>query len=199
MIAYRAAEWDTPWWARPNRAPGRYNTAGSEPTQYLTEHPLTVFAECLRAMGPMPADELSSIRWRCWAIDIEVEPFAEVTFENAGSYGLTAEDLVDDDWSACQQLADRSRGVGLAGLIVPSAALAGTRNLVVFGPRLRSPYLQAPVDPTIDVPTAHSAEDTSPPAELLPLVRWTGTPHAGLTAWQAGTPMSFIDPTPPSP
>jgi hypothetical protein len=37
-----------------------------------------------------------------------------------------------DDWSPCQELADRARTAGLDGLLAPSSALPGETTLVVF-------------------------------------------------------------------
>lgn len=199
MIVFRSAEWDTPWWDRPNRGAGRFNFAGSDPTQYLSEHPLTVFAERLRGLGPGVTADLDTIRWRCWAMHVDPAVLREVTFDSAPSVGLSADELVGDDWTPCQDLADRCRAAGEQGLIVPSAALPGTRNLVQFGARAASPYLHPAIDPVVDSPTAHVAEASQPPVELVPLVRWQGAPHAELEAWRSGASFTFVDPTPPRP
>jgi RES domain-containing protein len=45
---------------------------------------------------------------------------------------VTLAELVDDDWSLCQDLADRARQADFEGLIVPSAALEGEISLVLF-------------------------------------------------------------------
>ena len=196
---YRSAEWDTPWWDRPNRGPGRFNRRLSEPTQYLSEHPLTVFAERLRALGRPAVEDIDTIRWRCWVMDVPLEGLTIVDFDSAATFGIAPEELVDDDWSACQDLAERRRQAGDVGILVPSAALPGTRNVVLFGRRLTSPYLLPPVDPEIESPTGHTAEDSIPPEEVLPFVRWHGDEHAELKAWQEGRTYVFLDPTPARP
>jgi hypothetical protein len=47
--------------------------------------------------------------------------------------GLAGADLVDDDYSRTQELADAARAAGFEGLLAPSAALPGRRTLIVFG------------------------------------------------------------------
>jgi RES domain-containing protein len=196
-VVYRSAEWDTPWWAGPNRAPGRFNRSLTEPTQYLCEHPLTCFAERLRGLGREAAVDLATMRWRCWVMDVRLEDLTTIDFDSSTTFGIAADDLVADDWSACQLLAERRRAAGDPGIIVPSAALPGTRNVVLFGPRVASPFLLPPVDADIENPSAHAAEFSEPPAEIVNLIRWHGEPHAGLHAWHAGEPFVFLDPPTP--
>ncbi|GIU84517.1 MAG: hypothetical protein KatS3mg008_1292 [Acidimicrobiales bacterium] len=162
-VVYRSADWDTPWWVQPNRGPGRFHTVNSLPTQYLSDHPLTVFAERLRHLGQAFVADLHTARWRCWAMKIEVTHLEVIDFDNARSFGISPDELVGDDWKPCQDLARRLREEGVPGLVVPSAALPGTRNIVLFGPRVASPFLLGPVDLDIDVPTAHTAEEATPP------------------------------------
>ena len=139
-IVYRSAEWDTPWWVGPNRGAGRFNRAGSDPTQYLSEHPLAVFAERLRSLGRAVVADLQTIRWRCWAMEVRIGDLTVIDFDAAPAYGIRPEELVGDDWVPCQELADRRRAAGDRGLIIPSAALPGTRNVVLFDLRRREPF-----------------------------------------------------------
>ena len=46
--------------------------------------------------------------------------------------GVDGADLVDDDYSRTQELADAARATGFEGLLAPSAALPQRRTLVVF-------------------------------------------------------------------
>jgi len=195
-VVYRSADWDTPWWVQPNRGPGRFNTAESAPTQYLSTHPLTVFAERLRSLGQAFIPDLDTARWRCWAMKVEIADLTVINFDNCEGFGIAPEDLVGDNWAPCQTLASNRRTEGDTGLLVPSAALPGTRNAVLFGARVASPFLLNAVDLTVDAPTAHSAEQATPPRELLDLVRWHGQPHAELEAWMNDEELVFIDPIP---
>ncbi len=195
-VLYRSADWDTPWSVRPDRVAGRYHRAESEPTQYLCEHPLTMLAERLRSLGSAAVTDLLTCRWRCWAMDVPTDDLIVVDFDSATTYGITPEDLVSDDWASCQDLAERRRTAGDRGLIVPSAALPGTRNVVLFGPRISSPYLAVPIDPSIESPTAHSAQHSVPPSEVVDFVRWHTKNHDGLEAWRRSEPFTFVDPLP---
>lgn len=57
------------------------------------------------------------------------------------------------------------------GLVVPSAALPGTRSLVLFGAWVLQPYVWAPVTPE-EIRTGHLADGARPPMEVAALVRW---------------------------
>lgn len=185
-VLFRSAEWDTPWWVRPNRSPGRWNRVGDPPTQYLCSHPLAVFAERARSLGEAFVADLDTARWRCWAADVDLATLDVVGFENAEHYEISAADLVSDDHSASQCLAERLRQRGSSGLLAPSAALPGTHVVALFGPRVAAPWGAEPVDPAIEIPTAHTAERSVVPDEVASLIRWPGKEHAGYAAWLGG-------------
>jgi RES domain-containing protein len=191
---FRGSEWNTPLWRNANRGAGRYNYDLAGPTQYLALHPLTVYAERLRSLGPAIIEDLDTIEWRLWVLELNISDLPEITFDNADTFGVTPDQLVDDDWTPCQELGDRLRVKGEEGIVVPSAALPGTRNAVLFGPRVISPYLAVPIDPDIEVAGAHAAERSAPPVEVVPLVRWQGATHAALEAWRAGDDFVFSEP-----
>ena len=193
ITAYRAAFWDTPWWVNPNRTAGRYNRAMSGPVQYWSTHPLTTIAERLRWLGHDVIYDLETLRHRLWAATVPMDGLVRVTFDNARTHGLKPEHLVGDDYAPTQDLADRLRADGAAGLIAPSAALPGTESIVLFGPRVLHPYLVDPIDPE-QVSTAHAAEG-GVATEVVPFVRWRGDAHVGLAHWQAtGAELVFREP-----
>ena len=90
-----------------------------------------------------------------------------------------------DDQSRCRRLAARLRGAGAAGIIVPSAALPGTESVVLFGPRVGSPYLLEPLG-EVDVPAGITAHDGRPVASLIGLVRYRGRGARGARGLAAG-------------
>lgn len=186
VTGYRAAAYDTPLWVNPNRTPGRYNGPGSPPTQYLCGHPSGPWAELLRFHDERDPAALVGLRTRLWAVRVP-EPILHVTFDNAETFGIAPSDLVDDDWAACQGLAARVRADAHLPdtLCVPSAALPGTVNYVILGPRLAVPFDASPLD-VEDLPAAHAAEDARCLAALLDLVCFRGSPHAGYAAWAGG-------------
>ncbi len=191
--AYRHAKYDTPWWVNENRNEGRYNRAGQYSTQYLCLHPLGVSAEFLRHLGEDAVADLKQAEIRLWAMQVDMNNVERIDFANSSAHGLTAEQLVGDDYSPTQSLADELRGRGVNGLIAPSAALPGTEILVLFGPRVALPYLGLRLDDD-QVATAH-ALDGPPASEVASAVRWFGTPHEGLEEWKrTGTVPSLEEP-----
>jgi RES domain len=176
MIVYRQATFGNPLRTEPGRRAGRYHT-GSEtsPTQYLCLHPLGPFAEFIRGHSVRLPDQVLQVRERTWALQLEQD------------------ELLDDDPTRCQELANELRAADIPGMVVPSAALPGTRNVVLFGPRVGSPYLLEPLS-AIDVPASITAHDGRPIVSLLELVRFRGDTHAGLDAWQRGDHLEFDEP-----
>jgi hypothetical protein len=196
LVAFRWADYDRPLRAHPHTGDARYTRSGSEPTQYWSLHPLGPWAEFLRATYVGPPVSLATIRQRVWAarFSFDADEIVEVTYEWAkGSGHVSPEDLVSDEYTGCQLFADWAREHH-AALIVPSAALPGTRNLIVFGARAASPYQLPPVDPQLDVPSSVLAEHARPPAQLPSYVRFRGQPHPEFEAWIAGDP--YIAPAP---
>jgi hypothetical protein len=193
MIAYRFASYDTPLRTIGASRDGRYHRGGDPaPTQYLCLHPLGPHAELMRNEGMRTPAQIRVLRIRTWALETDVERLPEITFGNAGAFGISAEALVADDRAACQGLADRSRGTE-EGLVVPSAALPGTRNVILFGPRVAAPYSTVPVSP-IDVPASITAHAGRPPVSLIDIVRYENDPHPALEAWRRGDDFVFQEP-----
>ena len=197
--AWRLANWDTPLWVGPNRRAGRYNRAGGDPTQYLCLHPWGPWAELLRWENRSTPAEASDLRGRVWSVRVVLpDPPRTIAFADAGALGVRPDDLVAEDHSVCQDLAEDARRGGELALIVPSAALPGTSSLVLLGPRVLIPWQLEAVDLDVDVPAAVTADRSGPPLAVLDHVRWRGSPHAGLDAWRAGDAAPFLEPVPTS-
>ncbi len=194
VVAYRQANYGTPLRTEPARAPGRYHT-GTEPspTQYLCLHPLGPLAEFMRRNAFRTEEQLRATRLRTWALRVEDDGLEEIGFHDAGGYGIDPAALVDDEVTECQRLAAAVRPTGSPGIIVPSAALPGAQNVVLFGPRVGSPYLLEPLG-EVDVPESVTAEDGRPIAGLLERVRFRGDPHPALEAWHRGDEYVFEEP-----
>ncbi|MGK2958419.1 MAG: RES family NAD+ phosphorylase [Acidimicrobiales bacterium] len=185
QVAFRLSSWDTPWWANSNRNPGRFNRVG-QTTQYLCLHPLGPWAEYMRREHIDHPDDLALIRQRVWVARIALTNALEITWDNAkAEFDIEPEQLVADRHDPCQSLADRLRKQGVDTLLVPSAALPGTQNVVLFGPRISSPYLPEPIDPSLDVPTSLIADHATMTDTLLASVRHIGQPHQELESWRA--------------
>ena len=198
LVAFRISSWDTPFWISPNRWARRFNKRMSGPVQYWSLHPLTPWAEVLRGHGIRTVESAQEIRQRVWACRIRLPQIDEVSFDTATTYGLEPHQLVSDDYGACQEFGDRClRDSDLPKIIkVPSAALPGTSNLVLFGPRLTIPYSAEPLSPE-DTPAAIAAEQAEPPMKLLPLVRHFDDEHSALSAWKRGQSFTFVEPSVP--
>jgi RES domain len=194
--AFRLASWRRPLRTEPSRVAGRFHRAAEpSPTQYACLHPLGPWAELIRSAELRTAAELTLVSHRTWALRVELEELPRIGFAQAQAHGLRPGDLVSDDLRACQRLANRLRAGGAPGAIVPSAALPGTDNLVLFGARAAAPYRLDPRS-AVDVPAAVTADRAGPPLGLLPRVRLHGMPHAALEAWRAGDDYRFVEPAP---
>ncbi len=193
MICYRFAAYATPLRTVPAAQPARFNRGDDDdPTQYLSLHPLGPHAELMRNSDLRAPERVRAVRMRTWALEVPLDDLPEVSFDTADRFGITAEELVADDRSACQRLAARLRGQS-SGLIAPSAALPGARNVILFGSRVAAPYLTVPVS-TLDIPSSVTSEAGRPLVSLLDLVRFTGDVHPALDAWQQGTVFTFVEP-----
>ena len=193
MVCYRFAAYATPLRTVPAWQPARFSRGDEdEPTQYLALHPLGPLAELIRNAELRAPEQVRAISTRTWAVEVPVDDLPEITFATAEQFGITAGQLVGDDYGPCQELAVRLRAQ-VAGLIVPSAALPGTRNVVLFGPRVAAPYLTRPIS-SLDIPASITADGARPPATLRTLVRFAGDPHAALDAWRNGTEFRFAEP-----
>jgi hypothetical protein len=193
VVAYRHAAYDSPWWAHPNSRAGRFHRAGEHPTQYLSLHPLGPAAEVLRHhVGPAAAEDYDHVVLDLWAVTVEDEGIVVIDFDDCADHGILPEELVGDDYGPTQALADRLRREGARGARVPSAALPGTDNLVLFGARVLHPYLLPPVTME-EVRTGHLTDGARPPAEVAATVRWLGTAHAALDEWRATGSSSPLD------
>jgi hypothetical protein len=196
LVAFRLANYETPLWSVPNFAAGRYNEPDAGFTQYLSLHPLTPWAELLRNEERRTREQAVLMRYPLWALRLRFdEPPLELTFDNAPDFGVNAEDLVADDHTPCRTLAQTFRNGGLSAFIAPSAALPGTKNLVVLEPHVLVSWNQIPID-EIDWPGSLASQDGRCPEGLWGLVHYRATrrKHAGLEAWEDGNDFMFEEP-----
>jgi hypothetical protein len=193
VISYRLASYATPLRTIPASQPGRYSQGDeAAPTQYLSLHPLGPFAELMRNHDLRTPEQIRAVQARTWALDVSLDGLLEIAFDSAEEYGIAAEELVGDDRSACQALAGRLRGEA-PGLIVPSAALPGTRNVVLFGARVAAPYLTEPAS-SLDIPASITAQDGRPLSSLVDALCFKDDSHPALRAWSRGEEFRFEEP-----
>ena len=190
---FRHAAYDSPWWAFPSSRSGRFHRGGRDTVQYLCLHPLGPAAEMLRHhVGPNgDPDELVL---NLWTAVVEIDDVVRIDFTDCASRGLTPDDLVGDDYRLTQELAAQVAAGGAAGMLVPSAALPGTNNLILFGPRVLHPFLWKPFDAE-EIRTGHLTDGARSPREVAQHVRWMGSTHRALEEWRAtGRYAAFDDP-----
>ncbi len=196
LVAFRIANYETPLWSVENFSAGRYNEADSGFTQYLSLHPLTPWAELLRNEDRRTRERALLMRYPLWALRAQLDPAPfELSFDNAHELGLDAEDLVADERGPCRSLARAFRDEGRTAFLAPSAALPGTRNLIVLEPRVLASWEQVPLD-AVDWPGSLTSQDGRCPEGLWELVHYrrAGVRHPGLEAWETGTEFRFEEP-----
>jgi RES domain-containing protein len=134
-VAFRWTSYDVPFWARPNSRSGRWNRAGEEPTQYWSLDPEAAWAELIRHENLTSEEELDLVRMPFWVCRIPAARLIDLRRpEERERHGVADDDLIDDDWSACQALAATLRPLA-AGVIAPCAALPTKANVTLFGAR----------------------------------------------------------------
>jgi RES domain-containing protein len=178
-VAYRYSNYDTPFWVRPNTQPGRWHAMGDGPTQYLSETADGAWAELIRAEELRSESDVATVRMPLWHARIDQSYVVDYsTFELADRAGFAPEALVDDDQARCRVEGRRLRDLGYGGVLAPSAALPGTTNLTLFGPRVSISWT---ADPTLAsaIPAAVVTSGAPPPG-LVARVRFHGQGHAGL-------------------
>lgn len=176
-LAYRTTTYDVPLWVEPNRRDGRWNIAGHGCTQYFCLDPEAPYAEKLRYESLRTDDDATTYRASLWQARIDEASVVDYsTFEKAEAAGFPAEALVEDDHERCQAEATWLVSHGVTALLTPSAALPGSTNVTIFGPRVEISWTterrltsQMPVQ---------KLSTGAPPAGLADRVRYFGEEHA---------------------
>jgi hypothetical protein len=119
-----------------------------------------------------------------WVAELQIQQLADYrTFDAAREAGFPPDALVDDDYARCQEEGRRLRSQGFQGVLAPSAALPGTVNLTIFGPRIASNWDRAPLLAS-SVPAIRIAVG-APPEGIVERVRHKGEQHVGLSQYKA--------------
>src|SRR4030088_1310706 len=140
FTVFRHAAYDSPWWAFPSSRSGRFNRARQDAVQYLCLHPLGPAAEMLRH-NVGPSGDPDDVILNLWTAAVDAQDITRADFDECTTYGCAPDELVGDDYVPTHLLADQVRASGASAMVVPSAALPGTHNLILFGARVLHPYL----------------------------------------------------------
>jgi hypothetical protein len=193
FAAFRYSDYDTPFWARANTAPGRWHDPAHDPTQYLSLHPDGAWAELARSENLQSDAELALVRMPIWVARISEHGIVDYgDFERAEDAGFPPDALIDDNYTRCQAEGRRLRELGYRGVVAPSAALPGCLNLTLFGPRIVSGWsrerkLASSVPATVVAVGA-------PAAGLATKVRFVGRPHKGYEEFRKARERSRREP-----
>lgn len=187
---YRAATYDVPLRVSPNRRSGRWNIAGKGCAQYFCTDAEAPYAEMLRSEHLRTEAEASLFRTVLWQIHVNEGAIVDYsTFERADSAGFPAEALVEDDHERCQAEAEFLQSHGVRGLLSPSAALPGSVNLTLFGPRVEVEWTTRAQLASM-LPVQRLAEGHPPPG-LTSRTRYRGDAHSGLAEYRAAQKRLF--------
>jgi RES domain-containing protein len=171
---FRYANYDTPLWARNNKAPARWHVPGDGATQYISLHPDGAWAELVRKEHLQTDEELALVRMMMWAVTLHQQNLVNYsTFAIAEEAGFPPDALVDDDHLRCQAEGKRLRDLKYAGVVCPSAAIPGVLNVAIFGRRFKSMWGQEPK--TTSAMPACLVAVGSPPPGLADRVRYFAT------------------------
>jgi RES domain-containing protein len=183
-IAHRYSSYDTPFWVRENTRAGRWHVGGDGPTQYLSLSTDGAWAELIRTEELRTEDEVAMVSVSMWAVLVDQAMIVDYSsFEIAERARFDPAALVDEDYERCQREGARLRALNYAGVLAPSAALPGARNLTIFGARMASTWERPPILAS-SVPATIITRGAPPPG-LLARVRHLGTAHADLVAYKA--------------
>lgn len=175
-MAWRYANYDTPFWSRANTRDGRWHRAGKVAAQYLSLEPNGAWAELIRAEDLHTDQEVDYVRMPLWVISLTQGMLVDYsTFDLADDAGFPPDALIDDDWNRCQEEGERLRREGFAGVIAPSAALPGSTNVTIFGPRISASWGSSSSFSSA-IPATVAAVG-APPPKLRERVRMFGQAH----------------------
>ncbi len=118
--------------ADPAATDGRYHSRGGPGAWYASDREQAAWAELFRHFTDEGVDPFE-VRRRVGAVDVAGLEVLDLTDEAVRSWlGLTMDDLIGDDYSRAQEVAEAARGAGFGGILAPSAAIEGQKTLVVF-------------------------------------------------------------------
>jgi hypothetical protein len=155
-------------------------------------------AEQARHAGVAGAEQLRTLRRNVFALRVRLDCVVELDFATAAAGGLDPAALVGppSTYPQCSAWlgALLAGAPEVQGLLVPSAALPGTRTLAIVGKRHPFPYLSAPRR-ALDIPCAAAGLDARAVISLADRIQpLEATDHPALRAWREGRAYQFVQP-----
>lgn len=121
------------------RGGGRYNPGREFGALYTSFDERTAAAEVLQRARIDPSAYPEGFYWD-YELAVELEAVLDLTDAAVlSSVRLTIESLTGTDWAVTQGLARKAREAGFQGILVPSVAQPGSKNLVIFLDKLEEP------------------------------------------------------------
>jgi RES domain-containing protein len=174
---YRVTSYDTPLWVFPNRRPGRWSHPDDGTVaQYCTLDAAAPMAEFVRHEDLRKPADAAEARLSLWQMRIAEGAILDLSSPaRAIEQDVAWEELVSDDWDACQELGRQIVDAGGRGVLSPCAALPGSHSLTVFGPRSEIGWAAEP-RLAIQVPAREVAWG-APGVGVVTSARFFGTPY----------------------
>ena len=117
------------------KAGGRFNPPNEFGALYTSLEPNTAAKEVargLRQRGVDP-DQFPEGAWWVYELEVKLESVLDLTDADVlQKSGIPENSLIGTDVNATRQIAAEARERGYEALLVPSAAVAGSKNLVIF-------------------------------------------------------------------
>ena len=117
------------------RAGGRWNRRGRYGALYTALKREGALAEYRKYFGQRGMADRPKAPRDLVSVEVDLDPVVDLTDPGNGIVDPKAPFLTGDspqDYEKCQALADDLRAAGYVGMIVPSAAAPGEKNLVVY-------------------------------------------------------------------
>lgn len=117
------------------KAGGRYNIAGRFGALYTSLDETTAAAEVARRLnlGGIDPAAYPPGEWWDYEVEVELDKVLDLTDPAvAASLQAAPRSLTGADVAFTRRLADEAHAAGFQAIIVPSAAIGGSKNLVVF-------------------------------------------------------------------
>ncbi|PYU26520.1 MAG: hypothetical protein DMG30_01940 [Acidobacteria bacterium] len=117
------------------RAGGRFNSPNEFGALYTSLEPATAAKEVARGLRQRGVDPDQFPEGAWWVYELEVKLGSVLDLTEAAvlqNSGLQGGSLTGGDVIATREIATQAREQGYEALLVPSAAVAGSKNLVIF-------------------------------------------------------------------